>query len=326
MNNSKTLNREIKLPSGPFLDFEVPVVKIAKHIEALQKEENVSVSDITKLQVKKEQLLKKSYKKIKPWDRVMLSRRVGRPLTQDYLTGVFTDFVELKGDRLFGEDSALVAGFAKIGSQSVVIVGHQKGKNTKENLLYNFGMANPEGYRKALRVFKLAERFGLPIISLIDTPGAYPGLGAEERGQGEAIAHNILEMTRLSVPIISVVIGEGASGGALGIGVCDRLLMLENTWYSVISPEGCAAILWKDDSKKKNAAEILNLTAEGLKKDGIVDRVIKEPLGGAHWDKAATIQEVKKVLLEELVQLQKNTEQQLITKRIKKYASVGSNL
>ncbi len=313
-----------KIPKGPFLEFEKPFVEFCQKVQSLTKQDDIASEEIEKLMSKKLKQYKKVYEKMTPWDRVELSRRTGRPYTQDFIKKMFTDFVELKGDRLFGEDSALVSGIAKLNNQSVVVVGHQKGKSTKESIEYNFGMAHPEGYRKALRIFRLGERFGLPIISFIDTPGAYPGLGAEERGQAEAIARNILEMTKIKVPIICIVIGEGASGGALGIGISDRFLMLENTWYSVISPEGCATILWGDASKKREVSEIMKLTAGDLKVASIVDRIVPEPLGGAHWDNDETIKITKEIVLEELFVLQKLTLDELLEQRLEKYTVIGN--
>jgi acetyl-CoA carboxylase carboxyl transferase subunit alpha len=311
------------VPKGPHLEFEQPVVELSMKIEDLLKNSEVTSADVKDLQAKKEALQKKIAQKLTAWNRVELSRRSGRPYTLDYVQALFTDFVELHGDRLFGDDPALVAGLAKFEGRSVMVMGHQKGKDTKESIRRNFGMAHPEGYRKALRCMKLAEKFGLPIITLIDTMGAYPGIGAEERGQAEAIARNLQEMAVLTVPILCVVIGEGASGGALGIGVGDRLLMLENAWFGVISPESCSAILWGDSSRKLELSETMKITASDLFDLKIVDRIVKEPLGGAHWDPDLMYKILKGVLVEELDALQKMKTQDLLDKRLAKLASYG---
>ena len=255
---------------------------------------------------------------------MQLARHLDRPFTLDYINRITDDFIELKGDRCFADDPAMVGGIGKINGYRVVIVGHQKGRDVKENLHRNFGMSNPEGYRKALRLMKMAAKFNMPILTFIDTPGAYPGLGAEERGQAEAIARNLLEMSRLPVPIIVTVIGEGASGGALGIGVGDTILMMENCWYSVISPEGCAAILWKDNAKAPVAAETMKITAPDLLKLGVIDKIIPEPPGGAHWDYDAAAEILKKHLLTELKRLSKTQPDILLEKRIKKYEGMGA--
>jgi len=256
--------------------------------------------------------------------RVDLARNIERPTTRDYIEAIFSDFLELKGDRLFGEDSSIIGGIANFQGLPVTIVGHMKGKNLEENKAYNFGMPNPEGYRKALRLFKQAEKFGRPIITFIDTPGAYPGIGAEERGQGEAIARNLFEMSNLKVPIISIVIGEGGSGGALALGVADKIIMLENSIYSVLSPEGFASILWKDASRAAEAAEIMKLTAEDLLEFGIADRVIKEPEGGVQNNPGKVFVALSKVLQEELEELTKLKTNELIKKRYKKYRKMGA--
>ena len=312
------------VPKGPYLEIEKPVVELALKIEDLLKDAEITSSDVQQLIAKKENLQKKIYTKLTAWNRVELSRRVGRPYTLDYIQSMFTDFVELHGDRAFGDDPAIVTGFAKLKGQSVMVMGHQKGKDTKESLRRNFGMANPEGYRKALRCMRLAEKFNLPIISLIDTMGAYPGIGAEERGQAEAIARNLQEMAVLTVPIIIVIIGEGASGGALGIGVGDRMLMLENAWYAVISPEGCATILWGDSAKKQELSETMKLTAKDLEQLKVVDRIIPEPLGGAHWDPEAMCGILKTILCEELDALKKLKPDELVEKRLAKLNALGS--
>jgi acetyl-CoA carboxylase carboxyl transferase subunit alpha len=311
------------VPKGPHLEFEQPVVELSMKIEDLLKTTEITSSDVKELQAKKEAMQKKIAQKLTAWNRVELSRRSGRPYTLDYVQNIFTDFVELHGDRLFGDDPALVAGLAKFEGKSVMVMGHQKGKDTKESIRRNFGMAHPEGYRKALRCMKLAEKFNLPIITLIDTMGAYPGIGAEERGQAEAIARNLQEMATLTVPILCVVIGEGASGGALGIGVGDRLLMLENAWFGVISPESCSAILWGDSSRKMELSETMKITAPDLFELKIVDRIVKEPLGGAHWDPELMYKILKGVLAEELDSLNKLKTQELLDKRLAKLASYG---
>jgi acetyl-CoA carboxylase carboxyl transferase subunit alpha len=311
------------VPKGPHLEFEQPVVELSMKIEDLLKTSEITSSDVKDLQAKKEALQKKIASKLTAWNRVELSRRSGRPYTLDYVQNIFSDFVELHGDRLFGDDPALVAGLATFEGRSVMVMGHQKGKDTKESIRRNFGMAHPEGYRKALRCMKLAEKFNLPIITLIDTMGAYPGIGAEERGQAEAIAKNLQEMAVLTVPILCVVIGEGASGGALGIGVGDRLLMLENAWFGVISPESCSAILWGDSSRKMELSETMKITAPDLFDLKIVDRIVKEPLGGAHWDPELMYKILKGVLAEELDALSKLKTQDLLDKRLAKLASYG---
>jgi acetyl-CoA carboxylase carboxyl transferase subunit alpha len=311
------------IPKGPHLEFEQPVVELSMKIEDLLKTSEVTSGDVKDLLAKKEAMQRKIAGKLTAWNRVELSRRSGRPYTLDYVQNIFTDFVELHGDRLFGDDPALVTGLARLNGRSVMIMGHQKGKDTKESIRRNFGMAHPEGYRKALRCMKMAEKFSLPIITLIDTMGAYPGIGAEERGQAEAIAKNLQEMAVLSVPILCVVIGEGASGGALGIGVGDRLLMLENAWFGVISPESCSAILWGDSSRKLELSETMKITASDLFDLKIVDRVVKEPLGGAHWDPELMYKTLKAVLVEELDGLRKMKIQDLLDKRLAKLSSYG---
>jgi len=309
------------------LEFEKPVIDLQKKISEMEeyaRETGVNLSDdIKRLQKKADTLRTEIYSKLTPWQRVQLARHLDRPYTLDYISRITTDFTELHGDRYFADDPAMITGLAKIDNHRVVIIGQQKGRDVKENLHRNFGMSNPEGYRKALRLMKMAVKFHLPILTFIDTPGAYPGIGAEERGQAEAIARNLLEMSRLPVPIIVTVIGEGASGGALGIGVGDVILMMENCWYSVISPEGCAAILWKDNSKASIAAETMKLTAPDLLELGVIDKIVPEPPGGAHWDydTAATI--LKKHLLEQLKRLIKIPEKELIEKRMKKYEAMG---
>ncbi|OQX94998.1 acetyl-CoA carboxylase carboxyl transferase subunit alpha [candidate division KSB1 bacterium 4572_119] len=310
-----------------FLDFERPLVELEKKIQDMKDyslNEDVDLRDeVTKLEEKAKKLSRDIYSKLTRWQRVQLARHPERPYTLDYIERITDSFLEMHGDRAYGDDPAIVAGFAEIGKEKVVIVGHQKGRTTKEKLFRNFAMPHPEGYRKALRIMKLGAKYNRPIICLIDTPGAYPGIGAEERGQAEAIAKNLFEMSRLPVPILIIVIGEGASGGALGIGVGDRLLMLENTWYSVISPEGCAAILWHDNAKAGQAAEAMKVTANDLLELEILDAIIKEPLGGAHrnYDGAAKI--LKKTILAELKTLKNVAKDELVENRIEKFGKMG---
>jgi acetyl-CoA carboxylase carboxyl transferase subunit alpha len=311
------------IPKGPHLEFEQPIVELSIKIEDLLKTGEINQSDVKDLTAKKEAMQKKIASKLSAWNRVELSRRSGRPYTLDYVQNIFTDFVELHGDRCFGDDPALVCGLARFDGRSVMVMGHQKGKDTKESIRRNFGMAHPEGYRKALRCMKLAEKFKLPVITLIDTMGAYPGVGAEERGQAEAIARNIMEMSALRVPILCVVIGEGASGGAIGIGIGDRLLMLENAWFGVISPESCSAILWGDSSKKMDLSETMKITAADLFELKIIDRIIREPLGGAHWDPEQMYRILKGVLSEELESLNKMDIDALVDKRLAKVQAYG---
>ena len=308
-----------------YLKFEKPVEEIDQAILELEADAS-SVdhsSELSTLKVKREASLKKIFSGLSRWQRVQLARHPQRPFSLNYIKVLAPDFIELHGDRHFGDDAAVICGLGTIDNVKVVFIGQQKGRNTKENLLRNFGMMRPEGYRKALRIMKLAEKFNLPVISLIDTPGAYPGIGAEERGQGEAIAKNLWEMSKLTVPIISVIIGEGASGGALGIGVCDRMLMLENTWYSVISPEGCASILWHDAAKAPDAADAMKVIPDDLMNMGICDRIIEEPLGGAHRNSAEMATILKSVLLNEIVQLKKIDPDTFLARRIERYDKMG---
>ncbi len=309
------------------LDFEKPIVELEKKIAEMEeyaRETGVDLrDDIQRLQKKVEGLRKDVYQKLTPWQRVQLARHPDRPYTLDYIQRITQDFLELHGDRYFADDPAMIAGIGRIDDFRVAIVGHQKGRDVKENLYRNFGMSNPEGYRKALRIMQLAAKMKMPVITFIDTPGAYPGIGAEERGQAEAIAKNLREMSRLPVPIIITIIGEGASGGALGIGVGDVILMLENCWYSVISPEGCAAILWRDNAKAPQAAEAMKLTAPDLLELGIIDRIVPEPPGGAHWDWETAAATLKQYLLEELRRLVQIPPEELIEKRIEKFAKMG---
>lgn len=307
------------------LDFEKPIIELENKIEEMRKYEGHLdiANEIKTLEEKVIQLKKNIYENLTRWQRVQLARHPERPYTLDYIYMMTENFVELHGDRLFKDDHAIVGGFAKLDEYKVMIIGHQKGRDTKSNLFRNFGMPNPEGYRKALRLMKLAEKFNKPVITMLDTPGAYPGLEAEQRGQAEAIARNLLEMSRLKVPIIVVIIGEGASGGALGIGVGDRILMLQNTWYSVISPESCSSILWRSWDYKEQAAEALKLTAEDLLQQGIIDRIIPEPLGGAHKDHQGMANTLKSILKEELAALIKIKPEKLVQNRLEKFGRMG---
>ncbi len=308
-------------------DFEKPIVELEKRIEGLKRfseEKKVDLSgEIDDLEGKLNKLKKKVYSNLTPWQKVQIARHPQRPTTLDYVDLIMKDFIPLAGDRLFGEDKALVCGLATLKEEKIVIVGHQKGKDTKENIERNFGCAHPEGYRKAMRVMRLAERFKLPIISFIDTPGAYPGVGAEERGQAQAIAENIRDMFSLKVPIIVAVIGEGGSGGALGIGIGDRVLIMEYAYYSVISPEGCAAILWKEASKRERAAQVLKLTAPDLIKMGIVDEAIAEPEGGAHRNYQEIGQNLEKAILSNLRQVKTLFTEDMIAQRYEKFRKIG---
>jgi len=311
-----------------YLEFELPIKELEDQLQKCQiigTESDVDVTETCK-QIEKKLLETKKdiYKNLTPWQRVQMSRHPNRPYTLDYIKALCGEsFLELHGDRTFKDDKAMIGGLGKIGDQSFMFIGQQKGYNTKTRQYRNFGMANPEGYRKALRLMKSAEKFGIPVVTLLDTPGAYPGLEAEERGQGEAIARNILEMTRLKVPIITVVIGEGASGGALGIGVGDKVLMLENTWYSVISPESCSSILWRSWEFKEQAADALKLTAKDMKKLGIVDEIIKEPLGGAHQDREKTFSSVSTAILKTFEELKNLSPKDLVNQRMEKYTNIG---
>jgi acetyl-CoA carboxylase carboxyl transferase subunit alpha len=308
------------------LDFEKPIFELEQKIDEIRKlSDDVDVSDeIKTLEKKVNQLRENVFSNLSRWQRVQLARHPERPYTLDYIQYMTTDFIELHGDRAFGDDKAIVGGFAKIDGNPVMIIGHQKGRDTKSSLYRNFGMPNPEGYRKALRLMKLAAKFNRPIITLLDTMGAYPGLEAEERGQAEAIARNLFEMARFPVPIIVVIIGEGASGGALGIGVGDRMLMLENTWYSVIAPESCSSILWKSWEYKEQAAEALRLTPPDLLEQKIIDRIIPEPQGGAHRNPQQAAAIVKDALIEELKSFQKIKPEKLLDNRMKKFCNMGA--
>ncbi len=310
-----------------FLDFEQPIAELEAKIEELRhvgSDASVNIqNEITRLQAKSRQLTGTIFANLSPWQITQLARHPQRPYTLDYLSMIFTDFQELHGDRMYGDDMAIVGGLARLGGQSVMVIGHQKGRDTKERVRRNYGMPKPEGYRKALRLLRLAERFSLPLITFIDTPGAYPGVGSEERGQSEAIARNLFEMSTLRVPIITAVIGEGGSGGALAIGICDRLLMLQYSTYSVISPEGCASILWKSADKKEVAAESMGLTADRLAKLGLVDEVLREPLGGAHRDAQAAAQTLGNALRRHLAQLAAIRPEQLSEQRNARIAGFG---
>lgn len=317
------------------LDFEKPLAQLEEKLAEMRAyaqngngTNDELAKEINAMERKVEDLRASIYRNLTRWQRVQLARHPERPYTQDYVYMMFQDFIELRGDRAFGDDKAIIGGFAKLKdgkgfSQNVAVIGHQKGRDTKSNLYRNFGMANPEGYRKALRIMKLAEKFKKPVITFIDTPGAFPGIEAEERGQAEAIARNLFEMSKLETPIICVIIGEGASGGAIGIGVGDRILMLENAWYSVISPESCSSILWRSWSFKEQAAEALKLTAADLIQFGVIDRVIPEPIGGAHRNPEQTAQTLKAALIEELKPLLQKDRKALVEERIEKFGKMG---
>jgi acetyl-CoA carboxylase carboxyl transferase subunit alpha len=310
-----------------FLDFEQPVAELERKIEQLRNVQNPSTLDISQeigqLQEKSVALTKETYAKLSPWQISQVSRHPQRPYTLDYIQHLFTDFEELHGDRVFADDAAIVGGLARFNGQSVMVIGHQKGRDTKERQYRNFGMPRPEGYRKALRLMRLAEKFSLPIMTFIDTPGAYPGIGAEERGQSEAIGRNLYEMAELRVPILCTVIGEGGSGGALAIAVGDVTLMLQYATYSVISPEGCASILWKSADKAPDAAETLGITAARLKTLGLIDKIIPEPMGGAHRDYPETMEAVKKALREALKRLQAKSVEDLLQARFNRLMTYG---
>lgn len=280
-------------------------------------------SEIKKIEEKLERLKKDTYTNLTPWQKVQLARHPLRPYTLDYISMIMSDFIQLHGDRLFSDDKAMICGLAKLDKKKVMVIGHQKGRDTKENLKRNFGCAHPEGYRKALRLMQMAEEFSLPVVVFIDTPGAYPGIGAEERGQSHAIALNLREMASIATPIMAIVIGEGGSGGALGVGVADRVAVLENSYYSVISPEGCAAILWKDGSKAPAAAQVLKLTGADLLKMGIIDEVIPEPLGGAHRDAQKAALNIKEAILRNFKELEPLDKEELLKLRYKKFRSMG---
>lgn len=310
-----------------FLEFESPIADLYDQLEKAEQIKNkgkVDVSEtIKEIETKIAETQKDIYENLTPWQRVQVSRHPERPYALSYIRALSPDFVELHGDRNVKDDKAMVGGFGSIDGQTVMYIGQQKGENTKLRQYRNFGMANPEGYRKALRLMKLAEKFEKPIVTLIDTPGAYPGLEAEERGQGEAIARNLYEMAQLSVPVICIIIGEGASGGALGIGVGDRILMLENSWYSVISPENCSAILWRNWEHKEKAAEALKLTASNMLKNKLIDGVVEEPPGGAHANREVMFENVKKAILDNIHELSKLNPEKLINQRIEKFSKMG---
>lgn len=313
--------------NGSGLDFEKPILELERKIEELKgfsSERQIDVSaEIKRLEKKANQIKAEIFNNLNSWQRVQIARHPQRPYTLDYIHNMMDGFIELHGDRAFNDDKAIVCGLAKLNNGSIMVIGHQKGRDTKENLLRNFGMPHPEGYRKAIRLMKMAEKFKVPIICFIDTPGAYPGVGAEERGQAQAIAENQMIMSRLKVPIIVVIIGEGGSGGALGIGIGDRVLILEHSYYSVISPEGCAAILWKDRAKAPLAAEALKLTAQDLLKLEIVDKVVPEPLGGAHREPVKVAETLKQYLIEELNILKEKSTAKLLSDRYKRFRRLG---
>lgn len=310
-----------------FLDFEQPIAELEAKIEELRhvtSDSEVNIQEeIARLQAKSRQLTTSIFASLTPWQITQLARHPRRPYTLDYVNAICREFHELHGDRMFADDPAIVGGLARLAERTLMIIGHQKGRDTKERVRRNYGMPKPEGYRKALRLMQLAERFGLPIVTLIDTPGAYPGVGSEERGQSEAIARNLFEMSVLRVPIVSIVIGEGGSGGALAIGVCDRLLMLQYSTYSVISPEGCASILWKSADKKEAAAEAMGLTAERLQRLGLIDEVLEEPLGGAHRDHAAMSEALKAAIIRHLDALEALSPDELRAARAERLAGFG---
>jgi len=308
-------------------DFEKPIADLNQEIEKVKQiaeKTKVNMSDkVKELEIKLEKTKNKVYQNLSRWQEVQLSRHPDRPQTLDYIAQICDDFIEMHGDRTVKDDKAIIGGFATLGGQTVMIIGHQKGKNTKERQYRNFGMANPEGYRKALRLMKLAEKFNKPVISFIDTMGAYPGLEAEERGQGEAIARNLLEMSVLKVPILCFIIGEGASGGALGIGIGDKVYMLEHTWYSVISPESCSSILWRSWDFKEKAAECLKLTSKDMFANKLIDGVVPEPLGGAHRNLQVMAQTIKEQVIKDLSELKKIDIDELVNQRIEKFCSMG---
>ncbi len=322
------------LGSTPFycmaLDFEKPIAELEAKLNDMRElgaENDLKVAGaIASLEDKLKSLKRKTYNGLSRWQRVQLSRHPDRPYTLDYIEMMVEGFVELHGDRQVKDDMAIIGGIGQVNGVPMMIIGHQKGRNTKQRQLRNFGMANPEGYRKALRLMRMAEKFGLPILTLIDTPGAYPGLEAEERGQGEAIARNLKEMFMLKVPVVCIVIGEGASGGALGIAIGDRVLMLENTWYSVISPESCSSILWRSWDHKEEAAEALKLTAPDMLKNGLIDGIIKEPLGGAHVEPEKMAKKLAKEILGHFAQLEEMTPAERISERIEKFSRMGAHI
>lgn len=309
------------------LEFEKPITELEEKLagmKELAKDSDADVEEaIQTLEKKIEKLKKDTFQNLTRWQRVQLSRHPERPYTLDYIYGMTSDFIELHGDRTVRDDKAMVGGLGTINKQTFMIIGQQKGRNTKQRQMRNFGMANPEGYRKALRLMKIASKFNIPVVTMIDTPGAYPGLEAEERGQGEAIARNIKEMFRINVPIITIIIGEGASGGALGIAVGDKVLMMENTWYSVISPESCSSILWRSWEFKEQAAEALKLSAKDMEEAGLIDGIIKEPVGGAHANVQGAIKVVKKAILDSYKELKTLKPEKIREQRINKFVNMG---
>lgn len=311
----------------PGLDFEKPIIELERKIEELKgftAREDINMSgELKKLEAKLAQIKQEIYENLTPWQRVQLARHPKRPYTLDYIEMMMTDFVEIHGDRHFADDKAIVGGLATLNGEKIMVIGHQKGRDTKENLVRNFGSAHPEGYRKAMRLMNMAEKFSLPVVTFIDTPGAYPGIGAEERGQAEAIAYNLREMASLQVPIIIFVIGEGGSGGALGIGIGDRIYVLENAYYSVISPEGCAAILWKERTRAPDAAKALKINAKDLIEMGIIDGMVKEPLGGAHRNPQETADSIKAIIKKDLEALKKMPKSKLVEARYEKFRNMG---
>ncbi|MFA5500332.1 MAG: acetyl-CoA carboxylase carboxyltransferase subunit alpha [Candidatus Omnitrophota bacterium] len=311
----------------PGLDFEKPIIELERKIEELKgftAREDLNMSgELKKLESKLAQIKKEIYENLTPWQRVQLARHPKRPYTLDYIDMMMTDFIEIHGDRHFADDKALIGGLGTLNGERVMVLGHQKGRDTKENLVRNFGSAHPEGYRKAMRLMNMAEKFSLPVVAFIDTPGAYPGIGAEERGQAEAIAYNLREMSTLQTPILVFVIGEGGSGGALGIGIGDKVYVLENAYYSVISPEGCAAILWKERGRSPDAAKSLKLTAKDLLEMGIIDGIIKEPLGGAHRNPQEVALNIKSTIKKDLDILKKLPKTKLVEMRYDKFRSIG---
>jgi len=309
------------------LEFERPILELEKKIEELRsftsKEDIDLTGEIKRLEERLKKVKQEIFKNLTAWQRVQIARHPKRLYTLDYIDLIMTDFMEIHGDRLYGDDKAIITGFAKVNNKKIIVIGHQKGKDTKENLLRNFGSAHPEGYRKAMRAMELAEKFGLPVVVFIDTPGAYPGIGAEERGQAEAIARNLFKMVMLKTPVIVFVIGEGGSGGALGIGIGDRLYVLEYAYYSVISPEGCAAILWKERSRAPDAAKALKLTAKDLMEMGIMDDIVKEPLGGTHRAPLQIAENIKNIIKKDIEELSGIDKKKLIEKRYDKFRKIG---
>jgi len=313
--------------NGSGLEFEKPILELERKIEELKKftsSENIDLhSEIDRLGQKLDKLKREIFENLTPWQRVQIARHPQRPYTLDYIKLITHDFIELHGDRAFSDDKSMVCGLASIDNHRILVIGHQKGRDTNENLMRNFGSSNPEGYRKAMRLMKLAEKFNIPVVTFIDTPGAYPGVGAEERGQAEAIAYNLREMATLKTPIVIFIIGEGGSGGALGIGVGDRVCVLQNSYYSVISPEGCAAILWKDRAKADKAASALKLTAYDLLDFGIIDMIIPEPLGGAHRDPKAAAQNIKSAIIKNIGEISAMSKEEMLEQRYMKFRNMG---